>query len=230
MLENQQIGACGSWFDNMDNTGEKKGGARYEPLEETIRLKHLYQIHMSHGTAIIRASVLRKNDISYSSDFNHAEDYDIFDRISEVSQLANIQQVLYVVRLHDSNVSKTFNDVQKDNSLGVKRRIFQRLGITNIDDAEILMYQELQHQNYNQLRSKANEVLGLLNKMFTANGKSKKFKEEFLRLHLSTVWFHYCNATANSNTWTIYNSARFVTGSDLNFSQKIKFRLKSYLK
>ena len=230
MLENQQIGACGSWFDNMDNTGEKKGGARYEPLEETIRLKHLYQIHISHGTAIIRASVLRKNDISYSSDFNHAEDYDIFDRISEVSQLANIQQVLYVVRLHDSNVSKTFNDVQKDNSLGVKRRIFQRLGITDIDDAEILMYQELQHQNYNQLRSKSNEVLGLLNKMFTANGKSKKFKEEFLRLHLSTLWFHYCNATANSNTWTIYNSARFVTGSDLNFSQKIKFRLKPYLK
>ena len=230
MQENKKIGACGSWFDTINSQEKKKSGARYSASDETIRLKHLYQIHISHGTAIIRTSVLNENAISYSSDFDHAEDYDIFDRIGLVSKLANIQQVLYVVRLHDSNVSKTFNHVQKDNSQGVKRRIFKRLGINDISDEEILMYQELQHQNYKQLSNKAKKVQLVLTSMFTANEKSEMFSQQFFNHHLSTVWFHYCSATANSKTWTMYNSANFVSGSDLSFFQKIKFRLKHYLK
>lgn len=230
MQQNQHIGACGSWFDNMNNNGEILGGARYKANDETIRLKHLYQIHISHGTTIIRTDVLKKNNISYSSNFNHAEDYDIFDRIGEVSKLANIQQVLYVVRLHNSNVSKTFNQVQKDNSLGVKRRIFKRLGVSNISDEQILMYQELQHQNYKQLNHKAKEVLWLLQHLFNANKQSAAFSQDFFRNHIATIWFHYCNATAKSTTWAMYKSASFVASSDLSFTQKIKFRLKPYFK
>lgn len=230
MQQNQHIGACGSWFDNMDNSGVKEGGARYKPLDETIRLKHLYQIHISHGTAILRTSVLKNNSISYSSNFDHAEDYDIFDRIGMVSELSNIQEVLYLVRLHRTNVSKTFGHIQKDNALGVKRRIFQRLGVTDITDAEIFVYQELQHQNYIQLGNRQKEVLRLLNRMFAANGNTAMFTEEFFRVHLSNLCFHFCNAIGNSESWDTYKTASFVKKSDLRFPQKVKFRLKAYLK
>ena len=230
MQQNPLVGACGSWFDNMDNAGVKKGGARYKPLDETIRLKHLYQIHISHGTAIIRTSTLKNNSISYNSNFDHAEDYDIFDRIGMVSELSNIEEVLYLVRLHHTNVSKTFGHVQKDNALGVKKRIFKRLGVTDITDAEILVYQELQHQNYIQLGNRRKEVLLLLNRMFVANGKTVMFEDGFFRIHLSTLWFHFCNAIGNSESWGAYKTASFVKSSDLGFSQKVKFRLKAYLK
>lgn len=230
MQQNKDVGVCGSWFDTIDARGEKKGGTRYKPSDEAIRLKHLYQINLSHGTAILRTSVLKENSINYSSDFDHAEDYDIFDRIGTVSKLANIQQVLYVVRLHDTNVSKTFGHVQKDNSLGVKRRIFMRLGITDITDDEIGIYQELQHQNYKQLAQQQKEVLLLLTKMFEANETTNMFSLEFFQSHLSDLWFHYCNSIANSQIWSVYRSASFVKSSDLRFSQKIKFRLKAYLK
>lgn len=230
MQQNDNIGVCGSWFDTINETETQKDGVRYLSSDEDIRLKHLYQIHISHGTAIIRNSVLKENSIYYSSFFDHAEDYDIFDRIGIVSQLANIQQVLYVVRLHDSNVSKTFGHVQKDNSLGVKRRIFKRLGLTDITDAEINMYQELQHQNYKQLADRQKEVLLFLNGMFTANAETAMFNHEFLRNHLSALWFHYCNGVANSDSWNIYNEAIFVNSSDLRFFQKVKLRIKAYLK
>jgi glycosyltransferase involved in cell wall biosynthesis len=230
MQQNPLVGACGSWFDNMDNAGVKKGGARYKPLDETIRLKHLYQIQISHGTAILRTSVLKNNSISYSSNFDHAEDYDIFDRMGMVSELSNIQEVLYLVRLHQTNVSKTFGHVQKDNALGVKRRIFQRLGVTDITDTEIFVYQELQHQNYIQLGNRQKEVLLLLNRMFAANGDTTIFTEELFRMHLSNLCFHFCNAIGNSESWGTYKAASFVKNSDLPFSQKVKFRLKAYLK
>ncbi|MCF8461081.1 MAG: glycosyltransferase family 2 protein [Flavobacteriales bacterium] len=230
MQQHKNVGVCGSWFDTKDDAEKKSDGVRYLSSDEEIRLKHLYQIHVSHGTAIIRNSVLKENSIYYSSFFNHAEDYDIFDRIGMVSELANIKQVLYVVRLHDSNVSKTFGHVQKDNSLGVKRRIFKRLGLTDITDAEIAMYQELQHQNYHQLADRQKEVLLLLNRMFNSNGEIAMFNHEFFRNQLSTLWFHYCNSATNSNSWTTYHHASFIANSDLSTAQKVKFRVKSYLR
>jgi glycosyltransferase involved in cell wall biosynthesis len=230
MQQNKDVGVCGSWFDTIDDEREKKGGTRYKPSDEAIRSKHLYQIHVSHGTAVLRTSVLKENSIYYSSHFNHAEDYDIFDRIGMVSKLANIQQTLYVVRLHDSNVSKTFGHVQKDNSLGVKRRIFTRLGVTDITDEEIEIYQELQHQNYKPLADRQKEVLVLLSKMFEANKKTKMFRVDFFQNRLSDLWFHYCNSMGRSESWRVYRGAIFVRDSDLHFSQKVKFRLKAYLK
>jgi glycosyltransferase involved in cell wall biosynthesis len=230
MQQNGAIGVCGSWFDTINETGIRKDGVRYLPSDEEIRLKHLYQIHLSHGTAIFRNAMLKENSIFYSSFFDHAEDYDIFDRIGTVSQLANIQQVLYVVRLHDSNVSKTFGHVQRDNSLGVKRRIFKRLGVGDISDSDIHIYQELQHQNYRLLAERQNEVMHILSRLFTANAETGMFHHDFFRKHLSTLWFHYCNSVANSNSWTTYHDASFIDNSDLSTAQKIKFRIKSYLR
>ncbi len=230
MQQHKNVGVCGSWFDTMNDAEKKSDGVRYLSSDEEIRLKHLYQIHLSHGTAIFRSAVLKENSIFYSSFFEHAEDYDIFDRIGIVTQLANIQQVLYLVRQHDTNVSKTFGHVQKDNSLGVKRRIFKRLGLIDITDVEINMYQELQHQNYHQLADRQKEVLLLLKKMFNSNDETAMFNHEFFRNHLSTLWFHYCNSATNSNSWTIYHNACFIDNSDLSTAQKVKFRIKSYLR
>jgi glycosyltransferase involved in cell wall biosynthesis len=229
MQQNKDVGVCGSWFDTIGKQGEKKGGTRYKPSDEAIRFKHLYQINLSHGTAILRTSVLKENSIYYSSHFKHAEDYDIFDRIGMVAKLANIQQTLYVVRLHDTNVSKTFGHVQKDNSLGVKRRIFTRLGVTDITDEEIEIYQELQHQNYKPLADRQKEVLVLLSKMFESNEKTLVFKREFFRVHLASLWFHYCNAITDENSWDLYHSAKFIASSDLRLFEKVKFRIKPYL-
>lgn len=229
MQQHKQVGVCGSWFDTMNDQGQVKSGSRYKPSDETIRLKHLYQIHLSHGTAILRTSVLKEHAITYSSDFDHAEDYDIFDRIGMVSQLANMQEVLYRVRVHDSNVSKTFSHVQTDNSLGVKRRIFKRLGVTNITDTDIHIYQELQHQNYQVLANQQEAVLQLLNNMFNANATSAMFEQEFFRKHVSATWFHYLNAVKPKQLWRRYQSASFVHTTDLDITQMLKLRLKSLL-
>lgn len=230
MQQHKNVGVCGSWFDTIDAQGLKKSGTRYMASDETIRLKHLYQIHLSHGTAIIRTSVLKENSIHYSSFFVHAEDYDIFDRIGIISELANIQQVLYVVRLHDTNVSKTFGHVQKGNSLGVKKRIFKRLGVNDITDEEITIYQELQHQNYKQLAGRQTEVLQLLTRMFDANSRSAMFAQDLFRDHLAKLWFHYCYAVANAQSWATYHTAGFIDSSDMGTAQRVKFRVKSYLR
>jgi hypothetical protein len=104
------------------------------------------------------------------------------------------------------------------------------LGVTDITDEEIEIYQELQHQNYKPLADRQKEVLVLLSKMFEANKKTKMFRVDFFQNRLSDLWFHYCNSMGRSESWRVYRGAIFVRDSDLHFSQKVKFRLKAYLK
>jgi hypothetical protein len=65
---------------------------------------------------MLRASVLRENDLWFDPGFPHAEDYDFFDRLDNLSKLANFQRSLYQIRLHADSVSRLYSEVRKVNS------------------------------------------------------------------------------------------------------------------
>lgn len=237
-LENQvgymdahpNVGICGTWFENFDKNGLQLG-ARYANDNLHIKLKHLYQIHVSHGTAIFRNSVIKDNNLKFNPEFAHAEDYDFFDRMGQVCELANLPKVLYQVRQHEQSVSKTFSTTQQENSERVKARIFQRMGIT-VNSTELELYRTLQHQSYYELRQNAEQLLSLLNRMFEANLESQLFPVEFFRKHLFATWFSYCNANSNrrfpAHQWL--KKAVFVNGSNLSFTQLLKLRIKEVIR
>ena len=224
------ISSYSPWFDNFSDAGVKSG-ARYKPSDFEIKLNHLYQIHLSHGTAIFRNEVFKQNNLRFDPSFAHAEDYDLFDRAGTVCKLANIPKVVYKVRQHDSSVSKVFATVQEDNSQRVKQRIFNRIGI-NPSANDLARYQALMHQDYLGLKPNAKELLELLNELYAANNLSSEFDKSHFQNHLKTAWFHFCNASAgrdfNGNVW--YENAKFASSKDLKPSTKAKLLLKRILR
>ena len=230
MESNPEVGICGGWFNNFSEDGEQ-GGARYKSSDFEIKLSHLYQIHISHGTAIFRTAVFKKHKLKFDPAFKHAEDYDLFDRAGTICQLANIPNVVYKVRQHDSSVSKVFADVQNANSQLVKQRIFKRIGVTG-EEIEQELYRNLIHQDYTSLKPKAEDLLNLLNQLFEANHSSNEFETRMFQNHLKQCWFHFCNAIAgkdfNGNAW--YGKADFTMPNDLTLSEKGKLFLKQLLR
>ncbi|MEX1188541.1 MAG: glycosyltransferase family 2 protein, partial [Bacteroidia bacterium] len=101
MDENPSYGLIGSWFEDFGE-GIDSHVVKYSGDDAHIRLRHLYQTHISHPTAVMRTSVIRENKIRFDPDFEHGEDYNCWVTFSEFCKLSNFPEVLVRKRDHPS--------------------------------------------------------------------------------------------------------------------------------
>lgn len=198
MRANPDVGACGTWYDNIWPDGSERKGGRYLPSHKEILFKNLYQLHIIHGTTLIRMSVIRDNNLKFDASFPHAEDYDFFTRMAAVSKLYNIQKPLYKIRHHGESVSKKFSDMQESGSNKVKKSLFKQIGI-EVSDEDLYLYREFMHQNYSVLKTTDRKrILELLSNLIELNKQSNYLPCEYLRKELATRVLHMFNQLANS--------------------------------
>lgn len=190
MEKHPNVGALGTGFDSLLPNGEQKKGGRFSADHQTIRLRHLYQIQIIHGTSMLRTEVLKTHGLKFNPEFKHAEDYDFFDRLGNVSQIANLQEPLYLIRHHDDRVSSQFSAMQQANSNTVKFRIFKQIGL-DINDSELEMFQWMMYQNYGFFSFESTlDLVNLINRIIEANNKTSYFEPEFLRSELCVRMLH----------------------------------------
>lgn len=216
MQANPDVGACGTWYDNILPDGSEKKGGRYLPSHNEILFKNLYQLHIIHGTTMMRMQVIRDNNLSFNSSFSHAEDYDFFVRFAEVSKLHNIQESLYIIRHHGESVSKKFSDIQLENSNKVKSRIFNQIG-ASVTAEQLKSYLELMHQNYDAIRGNGrNDFLQFLSDLIEANKTSRYLPPECFRKEISERVLHMFNhqSKAEKGLFSVLRGFEQISFSD----------------
>jgi hypothetical protein len=174
-------------------------------------------------------SVLKGNNLLFDPSFSHAEDYELWTRIAKVSKLANLQQILYKVRLHENEVSRIYSSTQIQNSLRIKHREFETLGVT-VTNADIELYTRIAQYEYSADKKFVTDSKILLEKLVAANNKTKHIEPAFFSNALSEFWF---NVTYNSGLgWWAYKqylSSWLCTNKQIGLKQKAKFILKGIL-
>jgi glycosyltransferase involved in cell wall biosynthesis len=231
MEKNGDIGLCGTWFDNFKGT-EITGSARYSPDHETICFKHLYQIHLSHGTCMFRSSVLKNHSLYFNSDFLHAEDYELWSRISMFTKLANVQQVLYKVRQHENEVSHKYAHIQEANSYRVKTRLFNTMGI-DITIGELDLLRDIAYQNYELTDKFSQQTKALLEKLLGARDFEAFFSRPFYETRLAELWFnanYHLTSYSGLAAYKNYLASPISAIKPLNAATKAKFILKGVLR
>ncbi len=227
MRANPDVGACGTWYDNILADGSERSGGRYLPTHEEIKFKNLYQLHIIHGTTMMRMSVIRENELKFDASFPHAEDYDFFTRMAQVSKLYNIQKPLYKIRHHVESVSKKFSDIQESGSNKVKRSLFKQIGV-KVSDEDLYLYREFMHQNYSVLKTTDRKrILELLSNLIELNKQSNYLPYEYLRKELATRVLHMFNQLANSgkgllNELRSFKYIRLTDNPQLFFTTHLK--------
>ena len=83
------------------------------------------QLGIVHPSVMLRCDVVRQIG-GYRHGFPHAEDLDLFLRLGEVGQLANIQEVLLKYRVHASSVSHANVVAQSDGAAAAVRAARER--------------------------------------------------------------------------------------------------------
>ena len=166
------IGAVSAAYQAMDEAGDYVGSPISNPCEpEKIRRAlQRGRCALVQGVAMMRRdAVLRAG--AYRRLFVSAEDYDLWLRMSEAVDLANLLDVLLLVRLHAASLShkrpfkqalctevarragvvrrRRGNDPIQDEE-EITPRLLERVGISP-DDVELLRGHTLRHMASNQL-------------------------------------------------------------------------------
>lgn len=88
-----------------------------------------------HVSLLHPAIMMRRDAVlaagGYHPDFHGAEDHDLWLRMAEIGQLENLPDVLIKYRIHDSSISSTKRDLQRQLCLRACKAAWQRRGIAD---------------------------------------------------------------------------------------------------
>ena len=105
MAQHPEVGVLGAWALEIDRHGRPRGRRMPAPDSEALKRGLVEANPFVHSSIMARADLLR--DLGgYRPAFEAAEDYDLWLRAAEVTELANLPEFLVCYRVHDQGVSR----------------------------------------------------------------------------------------------------------------------------
>lgn len=97
-----QIGLCGTWTRTF---GDETYDLRPPIKPEDIRARLFFGWAINHPSIMMRRDFLERHGLLYDGNFRYVEDFDFFIRAAELTNLANVPEVLLHTRAHPQEVS-----------------------------------------------------------------------------------------------------------------------------
>lgn len=104
MQLNRRLSLLGSWAIEIDENGVTIGARRPAADAAPLMRQHNSANPMIHSTVMLRTEMVRAVG-GYRQGFFAAEDFDLWLRLSEVGEVANLQRELVRYRVHHGSVS-----------------------------------------------------------------------------------------------------------------------------
>jgi hypothetical protein len=100
--KNPDIGVVSGWMQNFGTENTLRTNPEYDT---DIKIAMTDRCAMWHTAAMIRKSVLIKNNIEYESFYSPDEDYRLWARLMKVTHFYNLQTVLVKYRMSEKQTS-----------------------------------------------------------------------------------------------------------------------------
>jgi len=200
MENNPEYFACSSWVSIINNYSEYQYIIKYEEDYDSIRLKSLYQNHFPHPASIINKEKVKKFDLSFNSNYIHAEDYHFFLCLAELGKIFILQEALTKVRKHDTNISVLNAEIQKKNSINVIKYQLSKIGI-NPDTINFDLYFRFFYNTFDLSKNEIEIIENYLLYIINSNGKSNYLPNQMLINFLSNRWYHLCVNSTYHGFW-----------------------------
>ncbi len=164
---------------------------------EKLATNILFYSPSVHPTVMVRRDFLEQYQIRYNKEYKASEDYDFFAQICRYGKIANLEEVLFRYRIMNNNATFKNSTIGMEIYSNVMERQFQELGL-HFSKAEI----ELLSPHYSIKNLKGDAVLEalqeielLLQKIFLANEKIKRYSRRFLWKTLQKRFKETCGST-----------------------------------
>jgi len=110
--KNTTVSMCGTWIKETSSSGVDLGITSFPVSDSEIKNNILYQNVFCHGSIMAK-----KDDIiqlnGYREEFKHSQDYDLWLRLIESFEVANLEKPLYVRIISPNSISFVNKEKQK---------------------------------------------------------------------------------------------------------------------
>jgi glycosyltransferase involved in cell wall biosynthesis len=202
MEANSDIGVCGTWLKTIGDGNKVWPSPRFH---DDIFAGMLFKPNIHHPTVIIRNDIILNLQEFFNSDFQHAEDMEYWARLAHRGvRFANIEKVLLRYRLHETNVGKIHNEIQKKNSNTIRWMQLMRLGIEPTEE-EREIFTDLMNGIILK-KWEIEKVSQLITRIHEANNNTRVFPTQALSQELARRWFKLCLHSSRNglSIWTHY--------------------------
>lgn len=177
MEENLQIGICGSCVEMFGDSVKKKQW-KLSISSERLKAELLFSSCFAHPSIMIRRDLLVSNNLFYDKNFLHAEDFELWTRLSSITNFSNLQKVLMKHRILDKSVTRTADmDVEQRYQIisMISRKYLQSLNIQNTEQENKLHFNLSSNIRMKDSNLSFQELKKYFDKLIIANQKSKVF-------------------------------------------------------
>jgi hypothetical protein len=142
-----EVGVVGCWIQNMDASGQIDRVVRLPAQNGLIKWLMLFFSPFAHPTVMMRREVLFQAGL-YQTDILKAQDYDLWVRLSRLTDMANIPAVHYHYRHWDQSISSQFQPEQQQFTQQIIRRHLEELLQRSISAEQVTALRGLSANQY----------------------------------------------------------------------------------
>jgi glycosyltransferase involved in cell wall biosynthesis len=218
MENHKDVAICGTWINEINEKGKNLRTKSYSTDSIQLKYELLFSNVLAHPSIIIRKNIFDLNEFYYDENYIHAEDFELWNRLSKKYRIANIPETLLNYRISKNGISRKKRQEQLVTGSKIIERIFC---INNI---------KVEKTYFSSCNLNYQELLCIEKKMVELKEKLKKQDKNNINIIdniFSNEWFKYSNRATN-------NGMKVVTkylNSDLNTKKQFKlYKLKFLLK
>lgn len=125
MEAHPQVAACGTW---MEVFGRQNFVWEAPTAHDDLRLLALKNSPLAHPTVILRKEVLDAHSLGYQQEFLYVEDYELWNQLGEIAELATLPEVLLRYRMHPAQTGATKGAMQQQAADRIRTAQLRKLG------------------------------------------------------------------------------------------------------
>ena len=232
MLNNPGVGLVGP---SILEFGERSPVVKFETDPLKLKILLLFQNEFAHPSVMIRRNILIENNLRYEDEFLHVEDLALWNKISRVSQISNLNQILLKYRVTSGSVSAQANKKLEERNNMHKRIYKDNFHFYDIDFTEdelnlhraIVGYSPFYFDSKGQIRNLTNWLKKLYGKISRKDTFDKKALQEVF-IYQNFIALNKCSAIGMYTFYYyLFKSPFKVYGG---FLQNVKFFVKCLMK
>ena len=227
MDSHPEVGISGSYIEKVDERGSK---VIELPLHHnTICFYMMFDNPFAHNTIVFRRSMVEQNCLSYDQNFKYSEDYDLWDRCSQITVLANIPEPLVRYNYHLLNTSNRYRVDQGKMAANIRHRTLTRLD-PSITDDQVRLHNKIFNFEKIEAPVTLEMVRSWLERIVSLGCTTYGINERSAWPLISRFWYGVCgrHADAGFHMWRIFMSS--PAGIHAGFNWKLKLLLRCILR
>lgn len=191
-----RTGLCGTWFRTFG--GSRETTVRPPTAAEDAAARLFYESPLAHPSVMFRRALFSEHKLCYSQDYPHAEDFELWSRVAQVSEIANLPEVLLRYRHHDEQVSGVRKAKQEESVAQIRLRQLGRICPDATQAERKTHLAILSNQGIDAEGIAVDIVESWLRHLVRRNDRAQGgFPPAAFRRAIAILWWRYCSTRAS---------------------------------